>query len=86
MISVIQLDVSQLEPPLPMREICQKLDTLEAGKVLYVTHRRKPVPLFEMLEDKYMYLHQEIGADEHHIWFWLGDDSEAEQYVRENNK
>ncbi|WP_375749334.1 DUF2249 domain-containing protein [Vibrio sp. HN007] len=83
MVTVIELDVSTLEPPQPMREICEKLEQLELGKVLHVTHRRKPVPLFEMLESKYKYFHQELQADDHHMWFWLSADKDAEQFVRD---
>lgn len=82
MIAVIELDVSTLEPPQPMHEICQALVELSNDQILHVTHRRKPIPLFEMLDDKYCYLHREIEEGDHHIWFWHLGDRQAEQQVK----
>ncbi len=82
MSAVIELDVSTLEPPQPMHEICQALVELSNGQVLHVTHRRKPVPLFEMLDNKYRYRHKEIEEGCHHIWFWHIGDDQAEQLVK----
>jgi uncharacterized protein (DUF2249 family) len=76
---VIRLDVSTLEPPQPMRVISQALTSLTAGEVVYVIHRRKPVPFFDMLEARYCYRHLQTGEQQHHIWFWLTGDSEAQQ-------
>ncbi|MDG3084874.1 DUF2249 domain-containing protein [Vibrio hannami] len=86
MVYIVNLDVSLMEPPQPMREICKKLESIKTGEVLHVTHRRKPVPLFEMLDPRFAFDHQEFAPDDHHIWFWLKDDSDAEQYIRGNKK
>ncbi|PVZ68989.1 DUF2249 domain-containing protein [Pelagibaculum spongiae] len=49
----MKLDVSQLEPPEPMKKISQALLTfskqLEQGEVLEVLHRREPLPLYPKL-------------------------------------
>lgn len=71
---VIRLDVSNLEPPQPMQVITQALAKLNAGEILRVSHRRKPVPLFELIQQEYSYFHTELNEEEHLIFFWKIDD------------
>lgn len=82
MTTVVTLDVSTLEPPQPLREICQALADLSQGELLQVSHRRKPVPLFDMLEPKFVYLHREIDETRHVIYIWYKDDIQTGKYVR----
>ena len=81
---ILTLDVSQLSPPEPMREICAKLPELQSGQLLHVFHRREPVPLYELLAQQglnYLHLQQEHGK--HHIWIWHKDDQITEQRANE---
>lgn len=74
---VTQLDVSELEPPQPMHQITAALQKLSAGNVLAVKHRRKPVPLFEMIAGRFEYLCDEITTSHFQIYFWQVKDDEA---------
>ena len=78
MTAVITLDVSELEPPRPMQEICQILTNLHQGQLLHVKHRREPVPLFSILEQQqFDYRHTEEGEGKHHIRIWHKGDKLA---------
>lgn len=81
MVTVIELDVSELEPPQPMREICQRLEEMPQGSLLHVFHRRKPVPLFELLQERYHYKHVEKSEHCHEIYIWDKQNSDAHAYV-----
>ena len=55
------IDVTQLERPLPMVEVLQALESLPAGKALYVNHKRLPEYLLPELEDRgFKYVVREI--------------------------
>ncbi|GLO61380.1 hypothetical protein MACH09_18880 [Vibrio sp. MACH09] len=82
MVNVTYLDVSELEPPQPMREICNTLATMSKGTVLHVFHRREPVPLYDMLREKYAFQHQQLQESCHHIYIWHLGDVKCEHYVR----
>lgn len=84
MVKVIKLDVSELEPPQPMRVICQKLEDMPQGTILHVFHRRKPVPLFELLQERYNYRHIEQSENRHDIYIWDKQDTDAQVYVSLN--
>jgi len=80
---VTQLDVSELEPPQPMHVITAALQRLALGEVLAVKHRRKPVPLFEMLTGRFEYLCQEITPSHFQLYFWQLEDSKAEALAKQ---
>ena len=46
---LVNIDVSELEPPEPMSEILKALAQLEKAQCLRVIHRREPFPLYEKL-------------------------------------
>ncbi|MDP4244115.1 MAG: DUF2249 domain-containing protein [Bacteroidota bacterium] len=50
--SVIELDVSGLEPPEPMRRILITLGTLPTDSSLAVQHHREPFLLYEQLQER----------------------------------
>lgn len=76
--AIITLDVSDLEPPRPMQEICQTLTNLQQGQLLHVKHRREPVPLFAILaQQQFDYRHREESEGNHHIWIWHQGDEQA---------
>ena len=43
------LDVRELEPPVPLERILDKLDTLTKEDCLCVRHNREPYPLYSLL-------------------------------------
>ena len=51
------IDVRNLEMPLPMQTILSELEILPAGHALYVDHKRVPVFLLEELADKDFAVH-----------------------------
>lgn len=62
------VDVRNLEMPLPMHTILDALETLAAGKALYVYHKRIPVFLLPELEErKFSYRVKEINEAEVHL-------------------
>jgi uncharacterized protein (DUF2249 family) len=46
------LDVRGLEPPEPMVQILERLDTLAAGQHLVVLHERRPMLLYPQLDER----------------------------------
>jgi len=85
MTQVINLDVSLLEPPHPMKEITKLLATLPENGLLRITHRRNPIPLFDVIKADFSHRHIEINDDEHIILIWRNDDSQTSEYARTRN-
>lgn len=62
------IDVRELQMPMPMHTILEALETLPAGKALYVYHKRIPVFLLPELEkQKFSYRIKEINNAEVHL-------------------
>ncbi|MGF1694378.1 DUF2249 domain-containing protein [Vibrio lamellibrachiae] len=80
---VTQLDVSELEPPQPMHQITAALQKLNAGEVLAVKHRRKPVPLFEMIAARFEYLCDEVTPSHFQLYFWRVKDNDAKSLAEQ---
>ncbi|MBL4829278.1 MAG: DUF2249 domain-containing protein [Aliivibrio sp.] len=74
---VSQLDVSDLEPPQPMNQITAALHKLAAGEVIAVKHRRKPVPLFEMIAGRFDHICVEVSPSQFQLYFWQREDNDA---------
>lgn len=69
--NVIVLDVSLLAPPEPMQAILKALSCLPQGHYLHVIHRRKPMPLFDILaQQSFAWQYREVSEDEHHLNIW----------------
>ncbi len=47
----VELDVSELEAPEPMRLVLVALAALKQGQCLVVSHRKEPLPLFPKLTE-----------------------------------
>ncbi len=47
---IMELDVSNLEPPEPFIRIMEKIPSIDNTKVLKVIHRREPFPLYRELK------------------------------------
>ena len=62
------IDVRELEMPLPMLTIIDKLESLNVDKALFVYHKRIPVFLLpELKEKKFNFLIKEIDNSEVHL-------------------
>ena len=78
------LDVSQLEPPEPLQQALAAVDTLATGVCLCLLHRREPLLLFPVLEQRgYDHITREIpradnGMPAFHIYIWRQHDTRAE--------
>lgn len=86
MSKVITLDVSELEPPHPMHQITAKLQLLTIGEVLLVTHRRKPIPLFDMITGQFEYACHQVSDERYQIVFWRAGDEEAALWAQQLTK
>lgn len=63
--NMVEVDVRQLEMPMPMMTILENLDTLHSDKALYVNHKRIPVFLLEELKERgFDYRIKEVRDDE----------------------
>lgn len=49
---VVDIDVRQLQMPMPMHTILERIETLEPDQVLFVYHKRTPVFLLPELQDR----------------------------------
>ncbi|MES9831849.1 MAG: DUF2249 domain-containing protein [Candidatus Thiodiazotropha sp. L084R] len=47
----LQLDVRELEPPIPLERILDTLDTMPKKDWLKVRHNREPYPLYNILRE-----------------------------------
>ncbi len=61
-----EIDVRDLEMPLPMQTILEELESLPAGSALFVHHKRIPVYLLEELSGKGYETHIQT-VDEHNV-------------------
>jgi hypothetical protein len=59
-----EIDVRDLEMPLPMVTILEEVEKIDASHALYVHHKKLPQYLLPELNDRgYNYVHKEIDAD-----------------------
>ncbi|MFD2231405.1 DUF2249 domain-containing protein [Alkalimarinus sediminis] len=79
---VIDLDVSELEPPEPYALAVQHLVSLPDESILNMIHRQEPFPLYQTA-DEMGFFHQTTFASEGvvHIYFWHKDDRAAADYL-----
>lgn len=78
----IELDVSELEAPEPMRLILVALAQLETGQYLAVSHRKEPLPLYPKLTEMgfaySVYCDDQSSAQPHYlIAIGHSDDADA---------
>lgn len=45
------IDVSEYEPPQPFEEVMQLLMKMKTGEYIRMLHRKKPLPLLQILQD-----------------------------------
>ncbi len=63
--NLVYIDVRHLNMPVPMTTILETLESLPAGKALYVHHKRVPVYLLSELQDlQFEYCIKEVGENE----------------------
>jgi len=59
-----EIDVRDLEMPLPMVTILEEVEKIDSSNALYVHHKKLPQYLLPELNDReYNYVHKEIDAD-----------------------
>jgi uncharacterized protein (DUF2249 family) len=62
------VDVRSLDPPLPMLRILELADLLAPGQRLVVTHERRPIFLYPLLEERGLsHETEEMGPGEFRI-------------------
>lgn len=80
-VNVINLDVSELEPPEPFSLVVGRLATLPDDAVLNMIHRQEPYPLYQTADEMGFSHHTIYPSDGVvHIQFWHKDNREAENY------
>ena len=63
-----KIDVRELEMPLPMMRILEKLDNVKAGEALFVFHKRIPIFLLPELKDRgFQFRARSISKGEVHL-------------------
>ena len=63
--NLVEVDVRQMEMPMPMMTILESLETLSSGKALFVYHKRIPVFLLTELKDRnFDYRNKEVQEGE----------------------
>jgi len=68
----VEIDVSDLPPPEPMKIICSQLAHLPLKHCLKIHHRRLPRPLFKTLvESNWHYSYQQIETIENNLQHYL---------------
>lgn len=68
---LIEIDVSDLEPPEPMTAILFKLSVLTHEQCLLVKHRRQPFPLYEKLHSAgFLYHCNQIASDNIYLYIY----------------
>jgi len=79
MASEIELDVSALEPPEPLRAILATVGELAPGQSLRVRHRREPFPLYAALQEL-GFVHRTVreGPERYTILIWRAGDEVAQ--------
>lgn len=75
-----QLDLSQLEPPVPMEKALEAVDLLPDGHYLRMLFPREPVPLFMLLDQSGMVYRARSGLGATwEVLAWHEGDQAAEQ-------
>jgi uncharacterized protein (DUF2249 family) len=76
------LDVSELQPPLPMEMAMDAIDALKQGQYIKMIHRMQPHPLYTILfENGFKYKVAE-NNDLFNIYIWKAADKEADKQVK----
>ena len=85
--NVIDLDVSELEPPEPYSLAVACLATLPEESILNMIHRQEPYPLYQTA-DEMGFLHQTThpSGGVVHIQFWHKDNCEVTNFLSKRAK
>ena len=51
MLKELLINVSEDEPPKPFEAVTELIDQMQAGEYIRMLHRKKPLPLIQMLQD-----------------------------------
>ncbi len=80
---VVDLDVSDLEPPEPLETTLERLRTLPEGHALRMIHRMKPCLLYDRLAELGFESDTREGRDGRcQVYLWRRGDAPAEAAAR----
>ena len=51
MLKELLINVSEEEPPKPFDDVTELIDQMKAGEYIRMLHRKKPLPLIQLLHD-----------------------------------
>ena len=77
----ITLDVSELQPPLPMEMALDAIDKLDSGQYIKMIHRMQPHPLYTILFENGFKYKVNTNNNLFEIYIWKAVDKTAEQLV-----
>ena len=83
MSNVIILDVSMLQPPLPMDMALDAIDKLESGQYIKMLHRMQPHPLYNILMDNGFKYKVHTGNELIEIYIWKAADKPTGFFIKD---
>ena len=83
MVTETIIDVSGLEAPAPFEQVVEKLSRLHQGEYIRMLHRKKPLPLLQMLEENGYAYDLRCGKDvAWEILIWNKNDDATRTYIK----
>lgn len=80
---ILELDVSDLEPCEPLERVLAALEVMEADQALCMIHRRKPLPLLPILEQRgFDYRLEELEEARIHLYIWARGRTDLADFCR----
>lgn len=81
---LINLDVSELEPPEPMTVILNEVRQLQPNTAIRVCHRKRPFPLYSFLQEMgFTYHCVELGSCDLVIYIWPEGDQVLDEFCHQ---
>jgi uncharacterized protein (DUF2249 family) len=80
------IDVSEYDPPEPFEAVIELLKKMKKGDYIRMLHRKKPLPLFQFLQEHgFAYLLKETAENKavHKLWtiiIWKESDARLNDY------
>jgi len=78
----IILDVSLLQPPLPMEMAMDATDKLKSGEYIKMVHRMQPHPLYNILLDNGFRYKIKQSNDLFEIFIWIATDKSTGELIK----
>jgi hypothetical protein len=78
--TAIEVDVRDLEPPLPMQEVLSRVPELSVECYIKMIHRQEPKLLFDILNKRgCKFISRQFSEDEWNIYIYLNFADEIEK-------